>query len=91
MASITIYNCIVKIEFFSDMPRECISSTELEKNWVDIEVEDGKASILGIEGLGLLSWKYEDMILADELSVQVMIKKSGIQETADLLDRLLSQ
>lgn len=87
MASMVIYDCTVQIERF-DEDRHTISTTTLSKGCVCIEILE-TCSVLGIEGLGLLSWRYEDLILADKESVQVKIIKAGIQETGDLLDYLL--
>lgn len=90
MASITIYDCLVQVEYF-DQDRHTISTTSLSKGCVCIQVDEitETCSVLDIKGLGLLSWRYEDLILADKESVQVKIIKAGIQETGDLLDYLL--
>lgn len=90
MKKTTIYDCTIQVQYFDGCGVQ-VSTTTLTPGSVDIEITDSNTcSVMGIENLGLLSWRDEDMILADkECTVRIIIRKSSIQETADLLDRLL--
>lgn len=90
MKKMTIFDCTMQVQYFDGIGTQ-VSTTTLTPGSVDIEITDSNTcSVMGIGNLGLLSWRYEDMILADkECTVRIIIRKASIQETADLLDQLL--